>query len=209
MGNLGYKHWQVRIQTGMSFEDLEEIFNNAHIEECSDTWNYERKEGKFYASDDNENILRCRFGELRDNQRRILETVERNNDRQITCVIDNQGNTGKSWLCRHLYENGTGFYCPPTITTAQGLIQFIASGYNGERIIVIDVPRSTKWTRDLYTVIEVVKDGLIYDTRYSSKTRDIYGALVLVMTNSVPRLDNLSKDRWVLIGADGKEYREP
>lgn len=204
VGKNGYKHYQVRFTGNIEFERLKLLFPDAHIEKCTEESDYERKSGYFICDRDNNSILSCRFGRCRTNQRRILQRVYKQSDRGITCVIDYGGNTGKSWLARHLYERGHGYFVPPTIKTVQGIVQFVASGYNGEPIIVIDIPRSSKWTTELYEAIETIKDGIVYDARYSSKTRDIWGVKVLVFTNTKPKLDKLSNDRWELIDGEGK-----
>lgn len=207
-GAGGYEHWQVRLDCSCSFEELKSAFPQAHIEKSTQWCNYERKEGRFVSSDDNNHILSCRYGKLRSNQEKILRTVYANSDREITCVYCPRGNSGKSWLCRHLFEIGKGYYVPPTIRTSQGIIQYVASGYNGEPIIMVDIPRSSKWTPELYESIEAIKDGLVYDTRYSAKMRDIWGVKILVMTNNKPKLNNLSKDRWVLLDSNGRILNE-
>lgn len=209
IGNDGYKHWQIRMQTRHTFEELKKEFPKAHIEEASNEWKYEKKEGNYWCSDDNIYTCNSRYGELRDNQRTILRNLWDQNDREIDVIVDTKGNSGKSWLCRHLFENATGYYVPPTISSVQGIIQFIASGYRGEPIIVIDIPRSTKWTTVLYTCIETIKDGIVYDTRYSANARNIWGVKVLVMTNVKPNLSKLSHDRWRLFNADGKPLDGP
>lgn len=203
IGNDGYKHWQIRMQTRYTFDELKKAFPKAHIEEASDTWEYERKEGHYWRSEDTVEIHRTRFGELRSNQSRILRNLDKQDDRELDVIIDTVGKTGKSWLCRWLYEQGKGFYVPPTCKSEQAIIQFVASGYKGEQIIVIDIPRSTRWHSGLYVALEQIKDGLVFDTRYHSTTRDIHGAKVLVLTNSMPKVDKLSYDRWRLYDANG------
>lgn len=202
-GNDGYKHWQIRMQWRGTFEELKQAFPKAHIEESSEEFRYERKEGNFLESDDTVEILGVRNGELRDNQRRILAETELSDDRGIVCVVDKRGCSGKTWLAVKLYETGRAFYTPPTITTSQGIIQHVASGYRGEPIIIIDIPRSTRWTNQLYVAVETVKDGLVYDTRYHSTIRNIRGVKVLVFCNTPPNLSKLSSDRWRLLGHDG------
>lgn len=202
-GAGGLEHWQVRITTNQSFEELKTMFPTAHIEESTQWCDYERKEGKFVCSDDNNSILQCRYGRYRSNQRRIVESLRGQSDRTVTVVFDPEGNHGKSWLVRHLFEIGKGFYVPPTIGTVQGIIQYVASGYRGQEFIIIDIPRSSKWNTALYEGIEAIKDGLVYDTRYSAKMRDIWGVKLLVMTNSMPKLDALSKDRWMILDGQG------
>lgn len=196
-GNDGYKHWQVRMNTRYTFEALKTHFPKAHIEEASNTWEYEKKEGNYLTSEDGVGQLETRYGELRAYQRTILDNLSTQGDREIDVIIDN-GNTGKTWLARHLYQTGKGFYVPPTITDARTLIQYVANGYRGEEIIIIDIARSTKWTNALYVAVETVKDGLVYDARYKTTIRDIHGCKVLVTCNVCPKLDKLTRDRWRL-----------
>lgn len=199
----GYEHWQVRLYTSASFNELKGAFPEAHIEQSTEWGDYERKEANFVSSEDTTDILRCRYGKLRKNQRRILRQVYEQSDRGITVVYDPKGNTGKSFLSRYLFERNIGFYVPPTVRNTQGIIQYVASGYRGQRIIVVDIPRSSRWTTELYEGLETIKDGLVYDTRYSAKMRDIWGVKILCLTNSLPKLDALSMDRWMILNGDG------
>lgn len=206
-GNDGYKHWQVRMNTRYTFEALKQAFPKAHIEEASNDYEYEKKEGNYISSEDGIGVHSVRFGVLRPNQRRILDNLDSQNDRQIDVIVDSGlrgGNRGKSWLCNYIYERGIGFYVPPTCKSSQTIIQFIASGYGHERVIVIDIPRTVKWNDDLYVAIETVKDGLVYDTRYHTTIRNIRGVKVLVMCNHKPNVNKLSLDRWRLYNPDGE-----
>lgn len=207
-GAGGYEHWQVRLYTSASFDELKSAFPQAHIEKSTVWSDYERKEGNFVCSEDNNSILSVRYGILRNNQKKIIRAVMQQSDREVTVVFDERGNSGKSWLTRYLYERGIGYYVPPTIGSSQGIIQYIASGYKQEPIIVIDIPRSSRWTSQLYECIETIKDGLVYDTRYSAKMRDIFGVKVLIMTNSKPKLDALSKDRWTILNPAGDKIED-
>lgn len=202
-GSNGYKHWQMRIYTSASFEEIKSAFPEAHIEQSTEWGEYERKEANFVSSEDTTDILRCRYGKLRENQRRILRQVYEQSDRGVTVVYDPKGGTGKSFLCRYLFERNIGFYVPPTVRTTQGIIQYVASGYRGQRVIIIDIPRSSRWTNELYEGIETIKDGMVYDTRYSAKMRDIWGVKVLCLTNSLPQLSSLSLDRWIILNSQG------
>lgn len=204
IGVDGFKHWQIRFQWRGTFNGLKELFPKAHIEEdAQDDYEYERKEGNYISSNDRAEQLQARFGSLRDNQKRIIANLNEQSDREIDVVIDPYGNTGKTWLARHLYQTGKGFYVPPTITDARTLIQYVANGYSGEETVVIDIARSTKWTNALYVAVETIKDGLVYDARYKTTVRDIHGVKVLVTCNVCPKLDKLSRDRWRLFGHDG------
>lgn len=206
-GKNGYQHWQIRFESSAINDDKEETgfkiikdwFNEAHIEkEASDNYEYEKKEGRYFASDDNEDKIIQRYGQLRPNQRRALDILRLTNDRQIELWIDRKGCSGKSWLCGSLYERRLGFYCPPYLGSVKEIVQWVASGYRGEPYIVIDLPRDIKWSSSLYAGIEAIKDGLVADPRYHATTRNIRGVKVLVLANTCPKLDRLSIDRWVI-----------
>ena len=199
-GKNGYLHWQIRLQTSNDkfFEWVKMFIPTAHIEKAQDKWEYERKEGKYWGSDDTTEIRAMRFGTLRENQKRVLKALERQNDRQVMVWYDKAGKQGKSWLVGHLWETGKACYVPPTMSTPKEIIQWVHSAYKGEGLIVIDIPRSWSWSEALYTVIETVKDGLVYDPRYSANMRNIRGVKVLVMSNNKPKVGKLSADRWVI-----------
>lgn len=85
-GKGGYKHWQVRLQLSGEgkmkfpggvelefFDWFKAYYPKAHIEKASDTWEYERKEGRFITSEDTVEILKIRFGKPRPEQRKILQ----------------------------------------------------------------------------------------------------------------------------------------
>ncbi|QTZ20021.1 replication-associated protein [Porprismacovirus canid3] len=204
-GKNGYEHWQVRLQTsnGEFFMWIKQHIPTAHVEQSTADWSYsyEAKEGKHWKDNDTNEVLIQRFGKLTDRQKGVIKALGRTNDREIVCWVDLEGNHGKSWLIGHLWETGQAHVCQSQ-DTVKGMVQDIASDYikHGWRpIVVIDLPRTWKWTTDLYCAIERIKDGLIKDTRYSSSTINIKGIKVLVCTNSYPKLDKLSEDRWVLI----------
>ncbi|AIK28872.1 Rep protein [Porcine stool-associated circular virus 7] len=207
-GADGYDHWQIRLQVNKTWEKLKEEWGpKAHIEEASDVWDYERKSGLFFSSQDTPEVRKCRFGHLTWRQKAVLRAVQSTNDRQVVVWYDPDGNKGKSWLLGHLYETGQAWVVQAQ-DTVKGIIQDVASEYinHGWRpMVVIDIPRTWRWTSDLYVAIERIKDGLIKDPRYSSKTVHIRGVKILVTCNTMPKLDKLSEDRWIIIDGDALE----
>ena len=205
-GKNGYEHWQVRLETSNDsfFEWMQDHIPTAHIEKSDngvDECEYETKEGQFIRYSDRTPVLIQRYGAFRPNQKRALQALQATNDRQVVVWYDETGNVGKSWFTGALWERGMAYVTPPTIDTVKGLIQWVASCYmdGGFRpYVIIDVPRSWKWSEQLYSAIESIKDGLIYDTRYHSRMINIRGVKVLVMTNTMPKLDKLSQDRWCI-----------
>lgn len=206
-GKGGYMHWQIRIACSGKYEDwFTWMQKNSegllHMEESQSWSDYERKEGHYYTSEDTARIRKQRFGKLRWYQKAVLNVVRATNDREVVVWYDGIGNQGKSWLCSHLYETGQANILNP-MGEARKLVQDVCSMYvnGGPDILVINIPRTWKWTKDLLVAIETIKDGLLSDPRYSNTTinRDLK---LLICTNEKPHFDSLSADRWVLMEKD-------
>lgn len=203
VGKSGYKHWQIRIMgqndEKAEFEQIKkEIYDGAHVEKASDTWTYERKEGMFWAYDDTKEILQTRFGHPRGWQKCALEGLRSQNDREVDIWYNPTGNEGKSWLVNHLYETGKAWYVPMT-EGAESIMKAVASltdKFGKRPIICIDIPRTCKWSDGIYTVIEMLKDGLIMDPRYTATPINIRGTKIIVFTNHDVDKKKLSADRW-------------
>lgn len=214
-GKGGYQHWQIRIQTSNRrfFEPIKnkgniigyegwfpKHFPNVHCEECQDVWDYERKEGDYWTSDDTNNIRKVRFGKPNRVQREILRIVKTQSDRQIDVWLDKNGNHGKTWLTLHLYELGRALVVPRSSTTPEKMSAFVCSAYKREEFIIVDIPRSRKIDGGIYESLEELKDGLVFDSRYSGKSRNIRGVKIIVFTNTPLDVKRLSYDRWRLHG---------
>lgn len=213
-GKNGYQHWQARLQISGEAKQMfgaEEIsffqymklyYPKAHIEEASDTWEYERKEGRYITSEDTPEIMKVRFGKLTSIQKTILRYLESQNAREVDVWLDPSGNHGKSWLTVHLWEQGKALVVPRYATSPEKLSAFVCSAWKGEPLIIIDIPRASKPKKELYEEIESLKDGLVFDQRYSGRTRNVRGTKVCVFTNNPLDLKQLSKDRWRLHGIE-------
>lgn len=202
-GAGGYEHYQIRFQgSDEIFETFKDWFKKGHIEKANEqwSWNYESKEGNYLRSDDDRRTLRQRRGRFTTTQRVITELAKGSDDRQIIVWHTDSGNKGKSWYTSALWERRLAHIILPS-NTAKGLIQDVASEVieNGKRpFIVIDIPRTWKWTDELYFAIEKIKDGLVKDTRYHSRTINLGKVAVIIMCNSYPKVGKLSADRWVI-----------
>lgn len=212
-GKDGYRHLQGRVRVSKGKEDafatLKFWLPLAHVEECSDTWEYERKSGRFLSSEDTPEVRAVRFGKLRHEQEMWLKLIRTQSDREVTVIYDPVGCHGKSWFVNWAFEQNLGYWVPPQACTVEKIIQFVTAGYKGQEMILIDIPRAWKWSDQLYCAIESIKDGLIFDTRYTSSTRNIRGVKVAVFCNTLPQLDELSQDRWQIAqisDLDGYEY---
>lgn len=206
-GKDGLYHLQVRVRMRDGDDDkgrgpfdvLKHYFPQGHFEPCSDTWNYERKDGHFWASDDTNEIRKVRFGSPRGWQKTCVNALRTQSNRQIDIMYDPVGCMGKSWLVNHLFEIGKAWYVPPYMSTLEKLVQTVASLYikQGWRdYLIIDIPRAYKWSEQLYTAIESIKDGLIMEPRYEAQPVNIRGVKIVVMCNTLPVINKLSADRW-------------
>lgn len=209
-GKSGYRHIQGRVHVSGDPNDFFTWCQNnigMHIEKCQpiEVTNYERKEGHFWASRDTNQIRSVRFGEPNEVQRRVLRALKETNDRELCVWLDTRGAVGKSWLCSWLFETGRAHYVIPYASSVSSMVQDVASAYLAEwrPIVVVDIPRSWKWTVALLVALESIKDGLIKDPRYNSRSINIRGVKVLILTNQKPKLDALSDDRWKLLDRDG------
>ncbi|QCH00640.1 Rep [Porprismacovirus bovas3] len=203
-GKKGYEHYQARFKASDTnlFERWTAVEPQLHLQEAEvDQASYERKEGRFWASMDTKEIRIQRFHKPNAIQQHVIDLLNKTNDREIVLWYSDRGGIGKSWLVGHLWETGQAYLCQPQ-DTVKGMKQDIASDYmkHGWRpYIVVDLPRTWKWTKDLYCALESIKDGLIKDTRYSADTINIKGVKVLVVSNTLPKFDNLSYDRWIFV----------
>ena len=123
-GKNGYEHYQIRLQTSndLFFKWVKNHMPKAHVEPCTDKWEYERKEGQYWTSKDTALIRQCRFGKPNKQQENFLKKLKTQSDRQIDVIYDEKGGWGKSWLTRHLWETKQCYYVPPTVSTVQGHI---------------------------------------------------------------------------------------
>lgn len=213
-GRKGTKHAQIRIEFSgspiMEFIDfdgnkkkVDHFFeacriNKAHCE-VSENWTpYEKKDGYYICDTDNEEIRMQRFGPLTEAQEGLIRNAQAQNDREVTVWYDDEGNHGKSWLVSALWERGKAHRVRAT-GSCDKMINDVASKFikEGKReFLFIDIPRASKWKPEMYEAIEIIKDGLIDDPRYQSQEINIKGTKVVIMTNTLPKLDKLSKDRW-------------
>lgn len=214
VGKNGYRHYQGRLVSSNDdfFDRVTARIPTIHLEKGDHWCNYEGKEGHYWTSDDTVEIRKVRFGTPNEDQKAVIKSLMQQSDREIDVWYDPRGNAGKSWLVNHLWEKHQAHYIAPYFKSVQAMVQDCASKQMADRrpIIVIDIPRSWKWSEELYTGLETIKDGLIDDPRYSAKTVNIRGTKILVLTNTKAKLDKLSIDRWVLNGvySDGTTRKD-
>lgn len=198
IGEGGYEHYQCRVvfKTEKDIDHLINVF--AGVGRVSPThvrdFKYCEKEGNFFRSWE-----KClnKFSDLKllPWQGQLIASLGDQNERQITVVIDEEGNHGKTWLAKYLQVNRIAQYVPP-MTEAMDFMAFAmekpSKGY------MFDIPRSEsiKQRKGIWSAIEQIKNGYLYDKRYHFKDMWIDPPKIIVFTNEDPPIESLSKDRW-------------
>lgn len=137
-------------------------------------------------------------------QKVIFDSPNHFNDREINVIYCKSGNIGKSTIASICDLYGKGIDLPP-VNNSEKLIQSccdicIAKNIRDPGPIFIDIPRAYDQTKlfGLFTAIEQIKKGKLYDMRHHYKEYWIDSPAIWVTMNVISRklLEMLSKDRW-------------
>lgn len=135
-------------------------------------------------------------------QKNIYDSKDTYDDRTINMIYDNQGNIGKSTIGMICELYGKGEFLPP-LTDAKELVQTLcdicmAKEERSPSPIIIDLPRAMQKDKmfGLFSAIEQIKNGKLYDIRYKYKSWMINPPQIWVFSNKLPDENLLSNDRW-------------
>lgn len=130
--------------------------------------------------------------ELRDWQKGAIELLEKQTNRQVLWLVDTKGNTGKTWLGQYLAATKDAFIIQG------GAIRDIAYAYERQSYVVFDLSRQKADLEYIYNIIEHLKDGQLFSSKYESTVKAFCPPKVMVCSNWQPNMELLSKDRWVI-----------
>lgn len=135
-------------------------------------------------------------------QQTIWDSADVRDDRIVNVIFDPEGNRGKTTIARLMRLFKRGYFCPP-INNSQDLMQglcdmFIGREERDPKCMFFDLPRAMdkRYLGGMYSAIEEVKNGYVYDTRYRFREWWFHSPQVWIFTNSEPDLSALSADRW-------------
>jgi len=135
-------------------------------------------------------------------QKAIFDSGNEFDTRQINLIVDTNGNRGKSTISVLCELFGHGIDMPP-VNDAEKMIQTIcdiceARNMRSPSPVCIDLPRAMNKEKlnGLYTAIEQIKKGKLYDFRYKYKQWWIDSPQIWVFSNFAPDFMLLSSDRW-------------
>lgn len=122
----------------------------------------------------------------------FLEYWKKQNDRQILICLDKVGGHGKSTLRKMMVAQHMATYIPPMDKPKDIMRMAMAKPSKG---YVIDLPRAEGKVNDaVWSAVEQLKDGYLYDDRYSFRDMWIEPPKVAVFCNDYEE-GRISEDR--------------
>jgi hypothetical protein len=109
--------------------------------------------------------------------------------RRVYWFTDPVGNLGKSFMCKYLSAN------MDAITLGSGSSRDLLYGYRGQQIVCFDFTREKQECMN-YSVIETIKNGHFYNTKYESSSRIYNVPHIICFANWEPDYEKMSQDRW-------------
>lgn len=195
----GYEHFQCKghFRKPMTMNELKAFFpigSHAEPSICKD-FSYCEKEGNFYRSWEGA-LAPFHDLTLRNWQGEVIEELADQNERQVTVIVDQNGNKGKSWLAKHLVAKYRYAYVPAMPSFEDYM--FMAMAHENAPGFIFDLPKSAdnRIEKAMWMAMETIKNGYLYDKRYEFKEKWIAPPKMLVFTNDLPPKDMLTKDRW-------------
>lgn len=215
-GNSGTPHLQgvINFNSPRTFKSVRKLLKENHIEECKN-WqasiNYCSKDGIVHTNMEKkikektleEILIEAEYKDViwKTWQQECLNILDKKPDkRKIFWYWENTGNVGKSFLAKYICLK---YNC--IIATGKSgdifnqLLKWRTLNPKEPQIppIIIDNPRS-EFGHINYAAIEALKNGFIYSGKYEGGK--IYGLSphIIIMANSEPNYEELSKDRLVV-----------
>lgn len=194
----GYEHWQCKahFRKPMSFEELKKYIGDWHREpSIVKDFSYCEKEGDYYRSWEGA-LAKYHDLKLLPWQEQVLADLRCQGERQCTTIIDREGANGKSWLSKHLVVK-YGYAYVPAMPNFEDYM-FMAMAHPNAKGFIFDIPRAdnAEQAKAMWCAMETIKNGYLYDKRYTFTEKWIEPPKMLVFTNDKPPKTMLSADRW-------------
>lgn len=211
----GYLHFQgrcsfkIKQRNGNKLKLKDAHFSPTH---CDNTSNFDyvmkeetRQEGPWKDGDEADYIpiqYRNKLNNLFPWQNSVKDISKIFNDRIINLIYDPIGDNGKSTIAHLLRLFHNGIVLPPLNDSDKLVFSccdiLMAKNIRKSIPIFIDLPRAMNKERlyGLYSAIEVIKSGYVYDTRNKYREWNFDSPSIWVFTNTEPELNMLSQDRW-------------
>lgn len=224
-GDSGYRHWQGRISLikKRTKDQLMKALKESNIplfnylqpttnEEHRKTAFYQMKEdtrieGPYMDSQTESELVtyipkQYRNVQLYEWQQFILDDAKKNDNRSVNLIFDPSGSKGKSTLAAIAELMYDAIDLPP-LNDFKELIALLCNICMDKHIrtpglVFVDLPRAMRKDQlyGMYSAIEQIKKGKLYDIRHHYKSWWIDSPAVWVFSNIPPDSTLLSNDRW-------------
>lgn len=135
-------------------------------------------------------------GELRGWQQSVHDLVDQPpDDRKVIFVVDENGNSGKSWLARYWFSNYPDMVQMISIGKRDDLAHSVDTT---KSLFLFDVPRGGMQFLQ-YTILEQLKNRVVFSPKYNSCTKILKSVPhVVVFCNEEPDRTKMTRDRYVI-----------
>nr|WPR18691.1 MAG: hypothetical protein [Chemarfal virus 268] len=138
-------------------------------------------------------------GELRDWQVDLaLQLAQPPHDRHVLFVVDTLGGKGKTWFQKKLLLEGSDDVQMLMFGKRDDMAYAVQEG---KKIYMINVARGQMEYMQ-YSVLEMLKDGVVHSPKYESGTKFMNTPHVVVFSNEWPDMFKLTEDRYLIINLD-------
>lgn len=143
----------------------------------------------------------CDIHEILFNSRDFLKqrVITKPDDRTISVIVDEHGNSGKSKFVKYLCFNYEQDICKLAFGTAQQLRSAVISA-GRKKVYILDIPRTLGLSDNIYDIISVVEDiknGFVCSSMYGKYEKLLMEPPhIIIFTNKEIDPKLMSFDRW-------------
>ena len=130
-----------------------------------------------------------------------------NDTRNILWIFETKGSSGKTSFAKYLSYFHGGL---PVGGKAGDLKYAIKAHFDATQrypqLVLVDIPRADV-NKVSYSAIENVKDSMFFSTKYESEgCKTSFHPIIFCFANYEPKMDELSKDRWIILKIKNKKF---
>lgn len=127
---------------------------------------------------------------------------KKNDNRCVVWVYDYVGGCGKTVFGKYIQHNKLGVYLSGSGNGMSNVANYAQTmKMKGENLNwwILNMSRVHEDNNSIYSIIEMLKDGIYTSTKYTGCNMLVKSPAVTVMANSMPKFDKLSLDRWCVV----------
>ncbi|QMW68647.1 replication-associated protein [Crucivirus-88] len=158
-----------------------------------------KKENELWLEQYKNDILDEEYGEdikWKDWQKEIINILDSKPDkRSIYWYYSEDGNKGKSYLCKYLTLTRKVIICSGKQADIFNQVKLCLDEMIAPEIILLDIPRTNNEYVN-YSAIESLKNGCLYSGKYEGGQVLIKTPHIIAFSNELPNIKAMSSDRW-------------